>query len=235
MASPSPPAVLGRLILGSSSPSRRSILAAMGHPDPLVRPAGIDEKAIRAEDPRELVSALAHAKADAVLASLAADPPPPLPSPTDADGRRAVTLLLTGDQVVVHEGRVREKPLTPDDVREYVTGYASAPAVTIGATVVTDVATGRRWEGADRAEVHLRPLPAEAITALIEDGAVFGCAGALMVEHPIVAPYVERMVGDDTAVRGLCATTTRGLIDAALRGEGGILPPTPAAGYGCPQ
>ncbi|KAK1868648.1 hypothetical protein I4F81_011132 [Pyropia yezoensis] len=162
-----PPAVLGRLILGSSSPTRRSILASMGHPDPLV---------------------------------------------------------------VVHGGRVLEKPTTADDVREYVAGYATAPAVTIGATVVTDVATGRRWEGADRAEVHLRPLPAAAIEALIDDGAVFGCAGALMVEHPAVAPHVERLVGDETAVRGLCATTTRGLIDAALRGEGGVLPSPPAAG-----
>lgn len=237
-----PPAVLGRLILGSSSPTRRSILASMGHPDPLVRPAGIDEKAIRAADPRALVSALAHAKADAVLASLAADPPLPLPPPTDdanggdanggggGGGGRAVTLLLTGDQVVVHGGRVLEKPTTADDVREYVAGYATAPAVTIGATVVTDVATGRRWEGADRAEVHLRPLPAAAIEALIDDGAVFGCAGALMVEHPAVAPHVERLVGDETAVRGLCATTTRGLIDAALRGEGGVLPSPPAAG-----
>lgn len=143
---------------------------------------------------------------------------------------RRATLLLTGDQVVVYNGRVLEKPLTADDVRQYVGGYATAPAVTVGATVVTDVATGRRWEGADRAEVHLRPLPAAAVEALIADGAVFGCAGALMVEHPAVAPHVARLVGDETAVRGLCATTTRGLIAAALRGEGGVLAPPRAVG-----
>jgi len=222
MAPPPPLPGLGRLILGSSSPTRRSILASMGFTDLYLRPAGIDENAIRFEDATKLVSALAHAKADAVLASLAADPAPP-PPPTSDGAPVGATLLLTGDQVVVHAGRILEKPRNADDVRAYLAGYGSSPAVTVGSTVVTDVATGRRWEGADRAEVYFRPLPSAVVEGLIEEGAVFGCAGALMVEHALVGPFVECVVGEQSAVMGLSKTTTRGLIEAALSGEGGSL------------
>ncbi|BAS83094.1 Os03g0229600 [Oryza sativa Japonica Group] len=50
-----------RLILGSSSASRRQILAEMGYSFTLLS-ADIDEKEIRKEKPEELVVALAHAK-----------------------------------------------------------------------------------------------------------------------------------------------------------------------------
>lgn len=216
--SPSP-LRLARLILGSSSPTRRDILASMGYTDLLFRPAGIDEKAIRHDEPEALVSALAHAKADAVLASLAADPPAGVP----AESSPGVTLLLTGDQVVFHAGRILEKPSTAGDVRAYLTGYSSSPAVTVGCTVVTNVATGRRWEGADRAEIYFRPLPEEVIEGLIDEGAVFGCAGALMVEHSLVTPFVDCIVGEQSAVMGLSETTTRSLIEAAVSGVGGSM------------
>ncbi|XP_042517053.1 dTTP/UTP pyrophosphatase-like [Macadamia integrifolia] len=50
-----------KIILGSSSLSRREILAEMGYKF-TVMPADIDEKSIRKEKPEELVMALAEAK-----------------------------------------------------------------------------------------------------------------------------------------------------------------------------
>lgn len=66
-----------------------------------VSTAGIDEKAIREPDPRALVVALAHAKADAIIARLRS-------GDEVGAGRRGV--LITCDQVVVHMGRILEKP-----------------------------------------------------------------------------------------------------------------------------
>jgi hydrogenase maturation factor len=66
-----------------------------------VSTAGIDEKAIREPDPRALVVALAHAKADAIIARLRS-------GDDVVAGRRGV--LITCDQVVVHMGRILEKP-----------------------------------------------------------------------------------------------------------------------------
>ena len=43
-----------RIILGSASPARKKILQEMGYEFDVL-PAGIDEKAIRSDDPRKLV------------------------------------------------------------------------------------------------------------------------------------------------------------------------------------
>jgi septum formation protein len=81
--------------------------------------ADIDEKAIRHDSPTDLVLALAHAKADALLQKLAA-----ADSSSSSGNSRAAgggssssggTFLITCDQVVVHDGQIREKP---EDVAE---------------------------------------------------------------------------------------------------------------------
>ena len=65
--------------------------------------ADIDEKAIRQDDPRDLVLALARAKAAAIRERLG--------------GSGDAGLLITCDQVVVHEGRILEKPEGEAEVR----------------------------------------------------------------------------------------------------------------------
>ena len=100
------------LILGSSSSSRRAILQNLGVPFSVVA-AGIDEQAIRRDTPEALVIALAHAKADAVLAKLRS------PSgAVTADSARS-PLLITADQVVVHDGRILEKPADAAQARSF--------------------------------------------------------------------------------------------------------------------
>lgn len=186
-----------RIILGSSSSSRRAILdelaAAHGFAYE-VATAGIDEKAVREADPRRLVLALARAKAAAIRAKLAGGGGP-------AAG--GAGLLITCDQVVLCEGRVLEKPESEEEARRFIAAYARAPASTIGSTVVTDLATGASWEGLDETEIHFGPIPSASVDALVAEGEVFWCAGGLMVEHPLVQPHVTRMVGTQDAVMGL--------------------------------
>ena len=134
-----------RIILGSSSSSRRQImdeLAAQRGFTYDVATADIDEKAIRAPVPRDLVLLLAHAKANAIAAKLA------------AAGDGAAGLLITCDQVVVHEGRILEKPDDAAEAREFIAGYGRSPAVTVGAVVCTNLASGQRVESVDIAEVR---------------------------------------------------------------------------------
>lgn len=70
--------------------------------------ADIDEKAIRHDQPRELVLALAHAKADAIIQQLQQQQQ----EQAAAAGQpgSSIGLLITCDQVAVHEGQIREKP-----------------------------------------------------------------------------------------------------------------------------
>ncbi|KAL4446279.1 hypothetical protein ABPG77_003086 [Micractinium sp. CCAP 211/92] len=157
-----------------------------------VAKADIDEKAIRHEDARHLVLRLAHAKAAAIADKL-----------TAAEGTPLSGLLITCDQVVLHEGHILEKPEDEAHARQFIAGYARGPASTVGSVVLTDLATGRSWEGVDIAEIHFSPIPQESVDKLIAEGEVFWCAGGLMVEHPLVTPHVTRMVGALDSVMGL--------------------------------
>jgi hypothetical protein len=42
----------------------------------------------------------------------------------------------------VHEGVIREKPLTVDEARHFIRSYANSPAVTVGACVCACLDTG---------------------------------------------------------------------------------------------
>jgi predicted house-cleaning NTP pyrophosphatase (Maf/HAM1 superfamily) len=77
----------------------------------------IDESAIRHPDAHQLVLLLAHAKAAAIRAKLA------------ATGRADAGLLITCDQVVLHENHILEKPADEAQV-------SSALAVALGKGIV---------------------------------------------------------------------------------------------------
>ncbi|CAI5930724.1 unnamed protein product [Closterium sp. NIES-65] len=194
-----------QIILGSSSQSRQQVLREIGVPFEIMKP-GIDEEAIRSADPNELVSLLSRAKADALLTKLKAE------GRTFAESADVPTLLITADQVVVHEDRILEKPLSEAEAREFIRGYSCAPARTVGAVLITNLNSGKQAAAVDVAEVYFRAIPDSVIDQLVAEGDIFYCAGGLMVEHPLVAPLVEKMVGGIDAVMGLSKETTVALI-----------------------
>lgn len=200
-AGPTPPA---RLILGSKSATRQAILREMGLEFSCMSP-DIDEKAIgdrQQDQPADLVLAVARAKAAALLKTLETASPPP------ATG----TLLLCGDQVVVHEDRILEKPVDAAEAREFIRGYGRSPCQTVGSVVVTDTSSGLQVEGVDTATIHFQPIPDAVIDELVEEGEIFYCAGGLMVEHPKVQPYLDRIDGTEDSVMGLSKMLVQKLI-----------------------
>jgi septum formation protein len=202
------------IILGSQSQGRRELLSAMGYTF-TVMPADIDERAIRAEEPGALTLALAHAKADALL--------PQIHEPA---------LLITSDQVVVWQGKIREKPAHAEEARAFLRGYAEGPAETVTAVVVTHTATGVRQQGVDRATVWFRRIPEGVIAQVIARGEVFAHAGGFSITDPLLEPYIERMDGTAESVIGLPTALTRRLIHAAMASPAREDPG--AAGWGEP-
>ncbi|RWR95730.1 Maf-like protein [Cinnamomum micranthum f. kanehirae] len=168
MTPPNPPPF--KLILGSSSMSRRQLLAEMGYQFTLMS-ADIDEKGIRMEKPEELVMALAEAKADAIISKLQI---------TDYKNDIEPTLLITADQVVVYEGVIREKPSSKDEARLFVKGYSGSHTSTVGSVLVTNLKTGVRRGAWDKAE--------------IEEGDVLHVAGGLLLENPLISRFVEEVL-----------------------------------------
>lgn len=198
-----------RVILGSSSQIRRKLMDKLCEEvgENLLRydvlTADIDEKAIRRKDPSELVTVLAKAKAEAIKKKMKLLQEP---------GQEGEALLITCDQVVVHEGRILEKPETAEEAREFIAGYARNPCSTVGAVAVTDLGTGRVELEVDEAHIHFTPIPVDTVDALVEEGEVFWCAGGLMVEHEMVQPHVTKIEGTMDGVMGLPKARVLGLL-----------------------
>ena len=139
------------VILGSKSFTRKAILKEMGIPYE-VAVADIDEKAIgdRTDFPKDLAMAIAVAKADAIVKKMGEELGP------DMDGQWPIakdTMLVTCDQVVVHDGVVREKPGVEGRGQGVHPRVRRPASSTVGAIVVTDPETGGRCVAFDRSTV----------------------------------------------------------------------------------
>ncbi|XP_026392654.1 maf-like protein DDB_G0281937 isoform X2 [Papaver somniferum] len=196
-----------KIILGSSSKSRKDILTEMGY-DFTIMTADIDEKEIRMEKPEDLVMALAEAKADAILSRLQTD----VNKEEDAES----TLLITADQVVVYEGVIREKPSSKEEARQFIKGYSGGRAATVGSVLVTNLTTGTRRGEWDRVEIYFREIPDEVIEKLVDEGVVLYVAGGLIIEHPLILPFIEKVEGTTDSVMGLPKALTEKLIHEVL-------------------
>ncbi|CAL5349268.1 unnamed protein product [Camellia sinensis] len=195
-----------KIILGSSSVARRKVLAELGY-DFTIMSADIDEKSIRKEKPEELVMALAEAKAEAIT--------PKLPI---GDYKRDAepSVLITCDQVVVCEGMIREKPLSKEEARQFIKGYSGGNTATVSSVLVTNLKTGLRKGDWDKVEIHFHSIPDQVIDNLIEEGIVLNVAGGLLIEHPLILPYIKEVVGTIDSVMGLPKTLVERLIMEVL-------------------
>ncbi|KAG6624916.1 7-methyl-GTP pyrophosphatase isoform X2 [Carya illinoinensis] len=223
-----------KIILGSSSIARRTILSEMGY-EFTIMTADIDEKCIRKDKPEDLVIALAEAKADAIISKLQTinhqEKDDEQTILIAADTAEAIlqripigdyvkdaepTVLITCDQVVVCEGMVREKPSSKEEARQYLKDYSGSHASTVGSVLVTNLKTGFRKGEWDRVEIYFHEIPDEIIEKLIEEGIVLNVAGGLIIEHPLILPFVKQVVGTTDSVMGLPKALTEKLLREAL-------------------
>ncbi|RYH28798.1 Maf-like protein [archaeon] len=184
------------LILGSGSQTRRDILTREGF-NYRIRKANIDEKAFgsRSSDPWSLVRLLATEKANAILTSL---------SETEKfNTSKNRTILLTADQVVVCQGTILEKPVDEAEARKFIAMYNGGSCSTVGSIALLDLQTLQRALGVDSTTIYFRRIPEQVIDCIMAEGQAVHCAGGLMVEHPLLQPYIERIEGTVDSVMGL--------------------------------
>lgn len=184
-----------KIILGSKSFGRRQVLEKAGYTFSIM-PANIDEKAIRSDNFEELPMLLARAKAEKLMSKI-----------------NEPAILITSDQVVVHNGELREQPKSEQVARKYLASYGKHPAQTHTAVVVTNTATGKQAEGLNRAKLFFKKIPSEVIEQLIEEGKVLHTAGGFIAEHPLLAPYIDRIEGTVDSITGLPLQLTEKLME----------------------
>ncbi|KAF8409970.1 hypothetical protein HHK36_002490 [Tetracentron sinense] len=226
-----------KIILGSSSTARQKILAEMGYEFKIMT-ADIDEKGIRKEKPEELVMVLAEAKADAIISKLE--------TANYQEKDAETTLLITADTVCLYSFLLLLYILTMVVSPTWNAGYSGGHAGTVGSVVVTNLKTGTRKGGWDKTEksealeertlqsdaypnashkkyldgnnemVYFHDIPDEIIDSLIEEEFTLNVAGGLKLEHPLILPFVEAVVGDTDSVMGLPKALTEKLIQEVL-------------------
>lgn len=202
-----------RVVLGTHSSGRRAVFdrVAAEHGFAYTSAAAdIDEKAIRKPDPADLVTALALAKASALIARL-----PPGPG-----------LLITADQVVTWRGAIREKPADHAEAASFLKDYCDGPAPeTVSGVAVTDLASRRVAVGVDVARITIAPpLDDAGIAAAVDCEDVLWCAGGLMIERPQLEGRITIDPGDEDSVMGLPVALTLELAGVVAGGGGEMLP-----------
>ncbi|KAI8902153.1 inosine triphosphate pyrophosphatase-like protein [Globomyces pollinis-pini] len=190
------------IILGSSSKFRSAVLRDAGYEFTNLSP-DVDEKNIGLEsrniqDAKNLTLIIAKAKSKALLESklIIVD-----------------SILITADQVVVYNGKVREKPIDKDECRRYLQSYAIAPAETYSSLVVTNTKTGQQAQGVDIAKQFFHEIPNDIIDALIAKGDVMHSCGGFVVEDELLIPYLGEREGDEDSIRGMPLKLLSNLIE----------------------
>jgi septum formation protein len=184
-----------KLILGSQSKSRKSLLTKMGYDFEIIVP-GIDEKAIRDPDPKKLTIKIANKKADEVIKHTGND-----------------SVVITSDSVVVVNGEIAEKPVSKQEAYSRLTVLSKGIAQTlVSAVVVVNTKTGQRFDGVSKATVIFNPIPEDNIKKFVESGDTFNHAGSFAVEHPFFSPRIKEIKGEMETIVGLPKKLTEKLL-----------------------
>lgn len=105
----------------------------------------------------------------------------------------------------MHKEVILEKPENEQEARSFIAGYTDSPPSTVGSVLCVNLNSGEQASDVDTAYVHFKdtPMPEETVTKLLAEGDCMYCAGALMVEHPLVVPHIDRIEGTQDSVMGL--------------------------------
>ena len=187
------------LILASTSPYRRELLARLGVPFQCVAPR-TDESALPGEPAAQMAARLARLKAEAVVA------------------RHPNALVIGSDQVALRRHDVLGKPGTVDICREQLRASSGHQVVFMTAVYLA---------GADRPECHVdettvqfRVLSDAEIDRYIEREQPLDCAGGFKAEALGIALFDRIECTDPTGLTGLPLIW----VCAALRRAGLLVP-----------
>ncbi len=149
-----------KLILGSASPFRKKLLEDAGFVFD-VKTADIDEKQIRHEDFKKLVLRLALAKRDAILAKYNIDPD---------------SIIVTFDCVGVHNGELREKPTSKEEVVSWHKDYHKGKTIVYCSIVVHHVGRKQTLKKVDVATIKWGKIPERTIKQIADNPMTYKAA-----------------------------------------------------------
>jgi septum formation protein len=182
------------LILASASPARLRLLRDAGL-DPTVVVSGVDESAVREDDPHVLVQMLAASKARAVAAT----------------HREAGALVLGCDSMLELYGEVLGKPGTAEAATERWHRMRGRAGRLLTGHCVIDTDNGREVAAVGETVVRFGTPTDEEIAAYVASGEPLQVAGAFTLDGR-AAPFIDGIDGDASNVIGLSLPLLRELL-----------------------
>ena len=182
------------LVLASSSPRRRDLLARLGVVPSRVASPDIDESPHRAEVPRAYALRLAVEKACAV-------------------DRAAGEIVIAGDTTIALGRRILPPADTPEIQRDLLGKLSGRRHHCLSAVYVIDVSGRVRTRLADTI-VAFKPLSAAEIDDYVACGEGLGKAGGYAIQGRAEA-FVRFLSGSHSGVVGLPLFETRALLKTA--------------------
>ena len=184
------------LILGSTSPYRRELLARLRLPFDVASP-DVDETPLRDENPRDLATRLARAKAHAVAA------------------RFPNAVVIGSDQVADLEGQPLGKPGTHERAVAQLRQMRGRTVVFQTAVAVVCQASGFAQSDLAAVRVRFRDLSDSDIEAYLRAETPYDCAGSAKSEGLGITLLASIENDDPTALIGLPLIRTCALLRAA--------------------
>jgi len=166
-----------KLILASSSPYRRALLARLKIPFEAISP-DVDETPLPNETPEKLVERLSRAKAREVA----------------TDHRDA--LVIGSDQVAVYNGQIVGKPHGHDNAVAQLREASSRTVMLYTGLVLLNASTGKEQSEVVPYRVTFRKLTDELIESYLKKEQPYSCAGSVKSEGLGIA-LLEKFEGDD--------------------------------------
>lgn len=182
-----------RLILGSASPRRLELLAALGFVPDEIRPADIDETPLKGESPRAYVRRMAAGKARAVPRG-----------PGEA--------VLAADTTVCVGTRILGKPGDEAEAARFLRLMSGRRHRVI--TAIAVAAGERLWEREVETQLKMKRLSAAEIAGYVASGEWRGKAGGYGIQGRAAA-FIPWIQGSHSAVVGLPLAETATLLAAA--------------------
>ena len=163
-----------KIVLASESQFRRRAMDMVGVRYE-TRPASIDEKAIRHDDPEQLTRELAEAKAWKVA------------------GECPDAVIVSGDAVAAKDGRIYEKPRDLNEAAQFLREFSGNEFQFVTSLAVLHVPKRKLLSAVETSNITFRPLLEREIQDYIQKYAVLKYAGAF--ESDAVLKFAEKVWG----------------------------------------
>ncbi len=182
------------LVLASSSPYRKELLAKLGLPFEAASPS-IDEATRPGESPPRLSVRLAEEKARALAKRFPAH------------------LIIGSDQVAMLEGHQLTKPGSHARAVAQLSAASGKSVEFFTSVCVLNSATGEALSDIDRTVVHFRQLTEQRIDRYVRKERPYDCAGGFKSEGLGIALFESLETSDPNALVGLPLIRLIGLLE----------------------